>query len=133
MNPASRAATLAVLVAAAASVAGCNQPPSADRAHASAATRASCRSRADEVYLKQNRAEIYQADTYATATRDSPYGAAGLPGITTNGLSGRFAREQMEDDCINSTNGDAATLTNPAPRAPSSDIVRGTALPPPRP
>jgi len=131
----SRAAALAALLAAAATLGACantyHRP--ANRAAASQATLAACRTRADEIYLKQNRAEIYQADTYATQTRDSPYGASGLPGITSAGLSGRYAREQMEDDCINASGSDAVTITNPAPRISSPDVVRGTALPPPRP
>jgi hypothetical protein len=116
---------------------GCYHP-SADRVHASAATRAACRARADEVYLKQNRAEIYQQDSYTTSTRDSPYAASGLPGITTDGLGGQYQREQMQDDCINASDG-RVVITNPEPSAaapaslPSPGIQRGTALPPPRP
>ena len=134
MNLAPRPATLTILVAAGLTLSGCSgfrQP--ADRAHASAATRAACRTRADEVYLKQNRSEIYEADRYVSATRDSPFGATGLPGITTNGLSGRYAREQMADDCINAASGQTTQVTGSAPTSPASDIVRGTALPPPRP
>jgi hypothetical protein len=132
MTPAARAASLAVLVAAIAPLAACWRP-TADRAHASAADLAACRGRADEVYLKQNRGEIYQADTYATGGRDSPYSTQGLPGITTDGLSGRYHREQLEDDCLNAVDSPAAEVSNPASRMPASDIVRGTALPPPRP
>jgi hypothetical protein len=99
---------------------------------ASAAARAACRSRADEVYLKQNRGEVYQADTYSTSTRDSPYTASGLPGITTNGLGGQYQRDQMEDDCLNASEDSRVQVTNPEPSVPASDIVRGTAPPPPK-
>jgi hypothetical protein len=132
MISAARAASLVALVASTTPLGACWHPP-ADRAHASAATLAACRTRADEVYLKQNRDEIYRADTYATGARDAPYSTAGVPGITTNGLAGRYARDELEDDCINSTDGTAVEISDPGTRVPASDIQRGTALPPPRP
>jgi hypothetical protein len=130
-----RACSALAVPALALALGGCFHP-SADRVHASAATRAACRARADEVYLKQNRAEIYQQDSYATSTRDSPYAASGLPGITTDGLGAQFQREQMQDDCINATDGQVRIDDGgPAPAAPAASgiIPRGTALPPPRP
>jgi hypothetical protein len=132
MMSAARIASLAVLVVATAPLGACWRP-SADRAHASAATLAACRTRADEVYQRQNRAEVYNADTYATAERDSPYSTQGLPGITTNGLSGAYRRDQLEDDCLNATEAGPDDVSSPGVPHPASDIVRGTALPPPRP
>jgi hypothetical protein len=128
------AARLAVALVALAAIGGCAQRGSSGRVQASAATMAACRSRADEVYLKQNRAEVYQNDTYISSTRDAPYASSGLPGITTDGLGGQYQRDQMIDDCINASEGsERVTITNPASSIPASDIPRGTAPPPPRP
>ena len=103
-------------------LAGCagSQP----RSRANAATVAACRSRADEVYLKQNRAEIYRSDRYVSEQRDSPFGSVGLPGITSAGLSGRYARDTLQDDCINST-GAAGGNRDSGTTSPATVLVPG--------
>ena len=69
------------------------------QSRASSAQQAACRQRADEVYLRQNRADIYLADRYATSTRDAPFG--GLPASNpSTGLSARYARENMVSNCL---------------------------------
>lgn len=102
------------------SLAACYTPPPASHSHASTAAMTACRQRADEVYIRQNRGEIYNADRFATAERDSPFASSGLPGITTNGLGGRYNYEQLQDDCLSST-GSAApngTTTDAPAHAP---------------
>ncbi len=107
----SLAAALLVLAAP-----GCAPPE--PRSHASAVERAACRQRADQVYAMQNRDEIYRADTYATSTRDAPFAGGGLAGVTSRGLSGGFSRDQMVEDCLNSSAGNVgATPAAPAPDA----------------
>jgi hypothetical protein len=73
------------------------------RSGASASDIAACRKRADEIYARQNRGEIYLADMYAAGGRDSPYATSTVNGNTSAGLAGRFQREQFEDDCLRST------------------------------
>lgn len=115
--------------------AGCAAKPPAQPV--SAAQQAACRERADEVYAKQNRAELYQSDTYSTSTRDSPFGNSGLTGITSSGLSSRYARDTLVTDCLNSAAGNVGSsadgsITIPAPsftskRPPANPL----AVPPP--
>ena len=81
----------------------------------SAAQKAACRQRADEVYSKQNRAEVYRSDTYLTTTRDSPFATSGLPGITSRGLSGQYARDTLVRDCLNNTAGNVGSTLSETP------------------
>jgi hypothetical protein len=83
---------------------GCARP-AAPTQQASAAQKAACRQRADEVYAKQNRAELYESDTYQSSTRDSPFATTGLPGITTRGLGGQYERDNLVSDCLNGVPG----------------------------
>ena len=62
----------------------------------SRADRDACRARADQVYQQQNRADLSVRDT-----RDSPFATSGLPGITSSGLSSRFARDDLIAGCSN--------------------------------
>ncbi len=94
------------------SLSACAQPrPS--RAGLSAAQTAACRQRSEEVYLTQNRGDVYRADTYATSTRDAPYGG-GLAAVPSTGLSQRYARDQMLDDCLRSSAGNVGDSTTGA-------------------
>lgn len=82
-----------------------------------------CRQRADEVYAKQNRAEVYMSDTFATSGRDSPYSTTALPGITTRGLSGQYERDSMVSDCLAGTGAATGVSTKPAPGKPKPPVV----------
>jgi hypothetical protein len=109
------------VLAAAVGLAACTaQPP---RTRADAATAAACEQRADEVYLKQNRADLYRSDRYSTSTRDAPFASTGLPGVTTDGLSQRYARDTMISDCIRESSMDVQTGPAPAPAAPPTGAV----------
>ena len=70
------------------------------RSSADARALAACRRQADDAYLRQNRGAIYAEDQYAAGGRDAPFG--GASGITTpsSGLSDRYSRETMVDDCL---------------------------------
>ncbi len=107
-----RVLPLAALLA----LAACSSPPqsSGGRARASAATLAACRQRADDVYLRQNRDEIYRADTYVGSTRDSPFAGYGQSGITSAGLSGRYARDNIQEACLNNTSPPGSVSSDPA-------------------
>lgn len=104
MNPVPRAAVIFLL--AGATLAGCAAPSSGPSA--SAAQIAACRQRADQVYDRQNRADVYRADTYAGGTRDAMFSGTGSPGASALGLSARFARERMVDDCLRGAAGPAS-------------------------
>ncbi len=95
-------------------VAGCASP--SPTAHADAVTAAACRQRADSVLAMRNPQQTYDDDNYATSLRDSPLGTSGMLGVTNQGLSSRYERDKMVQDCINST-GKVA----PTPAAPSGD------------
>lgn len=75
---------------------------------------AACRERTEQIYLQQNRADIYRADTYASNLRDSPYSAALLDGVPTRGLSNQFAHQQMYDDCVRAS-GTGTEASKPTP------------------
>jgi hypothetical protein len=111
MKPIPSAFLLALL-----GLAACAQEP-ARRGGASAAQASACRQRSDEVYLAQNRAELYRADTYATSTRDSPFGG-NVSTVPSSGLAQRFGREQMLDDCLRSVNGNVGDTKQPAALKP---------------
>ena len=98
-------AGLALAAVALLALPGCSQPigvgtTTANRSAATPRAMAACRARADEVYERQNRAEVYHDDMMAGGMRDSPFAAAGTPGSPTAGLAGRYARETMLDDCL---------------------------------
>lgn len=110
-----------VLPAALAALAGCSVPlggtsgGSASRGTADSRALAACRRQADDAYLRQNRDAIYRADQYAGGGRDSPFANA-APSNPTAGLSSRYGRETMVDDCLNAaTNQPGATPTPPTP------------------
>ena len=81
----------------------------------SAAQAQACRQHTDEVYLLQNRGELYRTDSFVSGGRDTPFssgpGAATSGGIGANifsdGLSGRYAREKALTDCYNRSSGSA--------------------------
>ncbi len=92
---------------------GCSLPLDTPRAPSpSPGAVAACNTRADEEFTQQNRGASYQADTYQTSQRDSPYSGAGLP-ETSQGLSDQFERAQDVKHCLNGV----ATPLAPEPAA----------------
>ncbi len=117
IRPARRSTTRATVLAALVSLAawaGAPQPSRSDTAALSA-----CRQRANEVYAKQNRAELYRTDTFTTGSRDSPFSTADLPSMPTRGLSGQYERDTMVSDCLAGTGAATGISTSAAP-APSA-------------
>lgn len=99
-------------------VAACSPAPPS---RSTAAQQAACRSRADEMFLQQNRGAAYANDQYVSSTRDAPFGG-NVPTNMTNSLSDRYSRQKMMDNCLNArgqnpgASGPAAS--NPAPTTP---------------
>ena len=93
-------------------VAGCAFPLQSAGPQPDAASVAACNTRADEVFLRQNRDAIYRSDRYTSSIRDSPYAAAGLP-ETSAGLSDQYGRDQNVRQCLNGV----ATPVEPQPAA----------------
>ncbi len=79
------------------------------------ASTAACRARADDVYNRQNRADVYRADQYAVG-RDAPFGGGGH--VNAPSLSARFAREQLVDNCLAARPGPAGPSTDAPPAKP---------------
>ena len=77
--------------------------PSPPPQRAEVAAVSACRARADEVFQRQNRDQVYRVDTYNTDTRDAPFGTNGLKGVTSAGLSQQYGRDNMVQDCLRST------------------------------
>lgn len=109
----------AVLVAGLVVLAACARSP---QTPVQAATVAACRERADQIYDRQNRADLSRRDE-----RDTPQSASYLSGITTRGLGARFERGQRIAEC---TNGLASGTGSPSPTmSPASDGTSGTSNP----
>ncbi|CAH2603595.1 conserved protein of unknown function [Rhodovastum atsumiense] len=101
---------------------GCGHPvgTTSNRAGVSAQTMAACRQRADQVFERQNRGDIYRSDMFAGGQRDAPFGSTSLVGSNPSaGLSSRFARETMVDDCVNAVAGNIGT----SPEAPPPEEI----------
>jgi hypothetical protein len=104
---------------------------------ADAATEAACRQRADEVYDRQNRGEIYSPPPGV----NTPFSAGYSPGSTDRGLSQLYARDNLIRDCIRNTGTEtdrnAAAQAGTAPVQPSqvqpSQVQSGQVQSAPRP
>jgi hypothetical protein len=97
-------------------LAACSRAPAPPPRAATAADQAACRQRVEEVYNKQNRAEMYETDTYMTDTRDAPRGTSGLA-MPNTGLASRYAHDTMMSDCLNSVSGNVGASPEPAAAA----------------
>jgi hypothetical protein len=102
----------AMLLALALFAAACARQEPESRA--TAAERAACSQHADEVFRLRNPDVIYRQDTYVSSTRDTPFNGAGLSSVPSAGLSGKFERDQLLDDCING-GGQGTTGAPPMP------------------
>lgn len=101
-----------------------------DRAGATPKAMAACRQRADQVYDMQNRADVYRSDMFAGGQRDAPFGATGVPGNASTGLSARYARETMIDDCLNGLSVSPAATADAQPAATTPAATMPTAATP---
>ncbi len=100
-------------VVCAASLSACDTPtPSSGDAKADAAVLQACRQRANEVYDRRNRAEIYAPQYGGNSPLSGGYTDVGI----NRGLSAQFSFEQMVRDCVRQSNvsGERAIGTTPA-------------------
>jgi hypothetical protein len=72
------------------------------------------------VYAKQNRAELYNTDTFATSGRDSPFSTGTVADLPTRGLSGEYERDTMVSDCLAGTGAATGGSTKAAPTPPAT-------------
>jgi hypothetical protein len=103
------------LISAVALSACAGDAPSGGQAQADASTNAACRQRADEVYDRQNRAEIYSP----ASSVNTPYSANYNSGISDRGLSDIFAHDKLVSDCVRNT-GTGAERSLPPPDQPAT-------------
>ena len=82
------------------------------------ATQLACRQRANEMFDRRNRTDIYAANSSV----NTPFSSSYLPGVSSRGLSGQFAYEQTVAECErNSGTGSERTEAPVPPRsAPSA-------------
>ena len=100
-------------VAALFALAGCAGDDS--NTHADAVTQAACRQRADEVFAMRHPDATYNADSYASSLRDSPFGTSGSPSLPTAGLSDSYERDKLLRDCLAGTGPIGPTPAAPPP------------------
>ena len=92
----------------------CAPPPPSGQARADAATIAACRERADAVYNRRNRDQIYTINN-----RNTPYSAAYAPGVTDQGLADRYSHQNMIRDCVRNTGTETDRTTESNPPEPT--------------
>ncbi len=113
-------------------LAACDGPQSATSvgdAKTDAAILAACRQRANEMYDRRNRAEIYAPQYGGNSPLSGTYTDVGV----NRGLSSQFAFEQMVRDCVRTANVSNAPAAAGVPGSPPPGALpgAGTALPPP--
>jgi hypothetical protein len=84
--------------------------PQTGQALADADTAAACRQRANEIYDRQNRADIYAPNSSA----NSPFSANYTPDNPSRGLSQLYAHDQLVSNCVRNT-GTGAERSQPPP------------------
>lgn len=86
---------------------------------------AACRARADEVYARQNRAELSRRDE-----RDTPFSSSRVSGITSAGLGDLYARDRMVASCIATSGGSSSDAsTGSAFSGPNAGPASSTVAP----
>lgn len=101
--PHARLASAAFIIAAMAGSAcslGIGGPPPSQAGKAELAAVSACRDRADQVFERQNREQVYNTDTYRSITRDAPFTTNGLVGVTSAGLSQQYHRDNLVQNCL---------------------------------
>lgn len=121
----------------AASLSACDTlTPSTGDAKTDAAVLAACRQRANEVYDRRNRAEIYAPQYGGNSPLSGTYTDVGI----NRGLSAQFSFEQMVRDCVRQSNvtGERAIgaappsgAAAPGPGAASGAAASGASSPTP--
>lgn len=80
------------------------------QAQADAQTAAACRQRANEIYDRQNRGDIYAPNSSA----NSPFSANYTPDNPSRGLSQLYAHDQLVSNCVRNTGTGAERSQPPA-------------------
>ena len=92
-------------------------PGAAANTRADQATQLACRNRANQMYDRRNRAEIYSPHS----SINTPFSANYEPGTTDRALGDRFAFDRMVDECVRNSGTGAERPVAPAPApAPST-------------
>nr|WP_294511345.1 hypothetical protein [uncultured Rhodopila sp.] len=84
--------------------------PASGQAQADAQTAAACRERADAVYDRQNRGDIYAPNSSV----NSPFSANYNPDNPSRGLSQLYAHDKLVSNCIRNTGTGAERSQPPA-------------------
>lgn len=71
-------------------------PKGGGETRSDAAIKAACRERADQIYDRQHRGEIYSPQSGI----NTPFSGNYAPSDDSRGLSQLFARDSMIDDCV---------------------------------
>jgi hypothetical protein len=119
------AKNLAMAAFAVLAISGCGQAGGSTPSGVTPAQAQACRQRTDEVFLLQNRGEVYRADSFVSGTRDTPLSGGTGPsfvgglGSTTfsDGLGGQYARARALNDCYRSVNTGSTAEPAAAPSA----------------
>jgi len=101
-----------IVCLAALAASACTPPPQTEESRAQQEVIAACRQRADQVYLKQNRDLLSREDRI-----DSPLSSTGYDPLQTASLAGRYARDNLFDDCIRGSRPAAADAGSPGAAA----------------
>jgi hypothetical protein len=111
----------AALIALAAPLAGCTfgaPPPPSAQQRAERRIMQDCRAEADRIYEVQNR-ELMSV----RSTTDTPYSSNGMPSAPSQGLSGRYAYDQLLEACLRNNLGGQAPV--PAAQGPGPGPAKG--------
>jgi hypothetical protein len=84
--------------------------PQSGQALADADTTAACRQRADEIYDRQNRGDIYAPASSA----NTPFSANYTPDNPSRGLSQLYAHDKLISNCVRNTGTGAERSQPPA-------------------
>ncbi len=110
-----RPAALALMLA------GCaGQAPAPN--HADQAAASFCERQADQTFYAQNRYLLSERDQ-----RDTPFSTSGLPGVTSNGLSQRYGRDEQLAGCLKENN----QSLNAVPSGSTTRLSPGSIAPSP--
>ena len=90
--------------------------PRSGQARADAETTAACRHRADEIYDRQNRAEIYSPQSSV----NTPFSGNYNPGLPDRNLSQLFAHDKLISDCVRNTGTGSERTQPPAGQPPAN-------------
>ena len=82
-------------------------PPPTSETRAAQAVMTACRERANEVYRRQNRADLLNQDSSGT-----PQSANYVPGIPTRGLAERYGYQNQVSNCLRDEGASVDTVPN---------------------